>query len=125
MKASNIYKSSVSKSYWNGGFPATARQRWRFRPDKIDVLGIAIVMASTDIKDFLGITLDAPAEFIGRMGVLSSHLDALPPAVAILCVCVVFCSTPPVCAPCRISPTRSMRQVACCFFAGRPRSQRA
>src|SRR5262245_8815013 len=54
--------------------------------------GIAIVIASTQIKDFLGITLDAPApaEFVGRMRVLGAHLDALSPAVAILGVSVVF-----------------------------------
>jgi sulfate permease, SulP family len=54
--------------------------------------GIAIVIASTQIKDFLGVTLDAPApgEFVGRMRVLGAHLDALSPPVAILGISVVF-----------------------------------
>jgi SulP family sulfate permease len=53
--------------------------------------GIAIVIASTQLKDFFGITLDGPVpgDFIGRLRVLGSHLDATSPSVAILAVCVV------------------------------------
>jgi SulP family sulfate permease len=53
--------------------------------------GIAIVIASTQIKDFFGITLDqpVPGDFIGRIRVLASHIDALSPQVTILAVGVV------------------------------------
>lgn len=36
--------------------------------------GIALVIASTQIKDFLGLTVDVPGEFLGRMEVLAAHL---------------------------------------------------
>src|SRR5689334_19814529 len=53
--------------------------------------GIAIVIASTQLKDFFGIALDTPVpgDFIGRMHVLGSHIDAMTPHVAILGVTVV------------------------------------
>jgi SulP family sulfate permease len=40
--------------------------------------GIAIVIASTQLKDFLGITLTeaVPGDFIGRVRVLAAHVDA-------------------------------------------------
>ncbi len=48
--------------------------------------GIAIVIASTEIKDFFGIALNqpVPGDFIGRVRVLAAHLSAsTPPAVAL------------------------------------------
>jgi SulP family sulfate permease len=47
--------------------------------------GIAVLIASTQIKDFLGLRLDSvPAEFAARMSALASHLGTLTPAAAIL-----------------------------------------
>src|SRR4051812_21574024 len=53
--------------------------------------GIAIVIASTQLKDFFGITVDGPVpgDFIGRIRVLGSHIGALSPPVAILGAAVV------------------------------------
>jgi SulP family sulfate permease len=53
--------------------------------------GIAIVIASTQLKDFFGIMLDSPVpgDFIGRIRVLGSHLGDSSPPVAILAVFVV------------------------------------
>jgi SulP family sulfate permease len=47
--------------------------------------GIAVLIASTQIRDFLGLRVDAvPAEFLPRLGVLSRHLDTVNPAAAVL-----------------------------------------
>jgi len=35
--------------------------------------GIALVIASTQLKDFLGLQVDVPGEFIGRMTVIAAH----------------------------------------------------
>jgi SulP family sulfate permease len=53
--------------------------------------GIAIVIASTQVKDFFGIALDqpVPGDFIGRMRVLGSHIDSVTPQVTILALGVV------------------------------------
>jgi SulP family sulfate permease len=53
--------------------------------------GIAIVIASTQLKDFFGIMLDGPVpgDFIGRIRVLGSHVGNLTPQVAMLGVSVV------------------------------------
>lgn len=53
--------------------------------------GIAIVIASTQLKDFFGIMLDGPVpgDFIGRIRILGSHISALTPQVAIFGVSVV------------------------------------
>jgi SulP family sulfate permease len=53
--------------------------------------GIAIVIASTQLKDFFGIMLESPppGDFIGRIRVLGSHLGAASPLVAILGISVV------------------------------------
>ena len=53
--------------------------------------GIAIVIASTEVKDFFGIVLNqpVPGDFLGRMRVLLSHMDALTPAATALGVAVV------------------------------------
>src|SRR5258705_5949261 len=53
--------------------------------------GIAIVIASTQLKDFFGIMLDGqvPGDFIGRISVLGAHLGDSSPPVAILAVSVV------------------------------------
>jgi SulP family sulfate permease len=48
--------------------------------------GIALVIASTQIKDFLGITLPGPApgEFLERLEALGRHADTFSPAAAAL-----------------------------------------
>ena len=48
--------------------------------------GIALVIASTQLKDFLGITVPGavPGEFLGRLEVLARHADTLSPAAAAL-----------------------------------------
>src|SRR5258708_1303548 len=53
--------------------------------------GIAIVIASTQLKDFFGISLDGPVpgDFIGRIRVLGSHISAASAPVAILAASVV------------------------------------
>jgi sulfate permease, SulP family len=53
--------------------------------------GIALVIASTQIKDFLGITLDGPVpgEFIDRMVVLAQHAGAASPETATVAVGVL------------------------------------
>jgi SulP family sulfate permease len=38
--------------------------------------GIAIVIASTQIRDFLGLTMDVPGEFIGRVRTVAANLPA-------------------------------------------------
>jgi sulfate permease, SulP family len=37
--------------------------------------GIAVLIASTQIKDFLGLQIDTPGEFVPRMNALLGHLD--------------------------------------------------
>ena len=47
--------------------------------------GIAVLIASTQIKDFLGLRVDSvPAEFAERLRVLGAHVDTITPAAAIL-----------------------------------------
>ena len=47
--------------------------------------GIAVLIASTQIRDFLGLRLDrVPAEFLPRLEALARHLDTVNPAAAIL-----------------------------------------
>src|SRR3954471_128121 len=47
--------------------------------------GIAVLIASTQIKDFLGLRIGAvPAAFVPRMAVLGRHLDTITPAAALL-----------------------------------------
>ena len=36
--------------------------------------GIALVIASTQVRDFLGLTIDVPGEFLGRMAMIGAHL---------------------------------------------------
>jgi SulP family sulfate permease len=49
--------------------------------------GIAVLIASTQIKDFLGLTLsDVPSEFIGRMAALARAIDTVSPRATILAV---------------------------------------
>src|SRR3954471_24193229 len=54
--------------------------------------GIAIVIASTELKDFFGIVLDqpVPGDFIGRMRVLGMHIGASTPAALALGVAVMI-----------------------------------
>jgi SulP family sulfate permease len=53
--------------------------------------GIALVIASTQIKDFVGITVPGavPGEFIGRLEVLARHIGTVSPATAVLGCSVV------------------------------------
>src|SRR5882762_3651319 len=53
--------------------------------------GIAIVIASTQLKDFFGIVVDGPipGEFVGRLRVLGSNIGASSPPVAALGIAVV------------------------------------
>jgi SulP family sulfate permease len=47
--------------------------------------GIAVLIASTQIKDFLGLRIETvPAAFVPRLAVLGRHLDAISPAAAAL-----------------------------------------
>jgi SulP family sulfate permease len=39
--------------------------------------GIALVIASTQLKDFLGLAVDVPGEFIGRIEAIAGHLSAV------------------------------------------------
>ena len=39
--------------------------------------GIALVIASTQFKDFLGLTIDVPGEFIDRLEVIGSHIGGV------------------------------------------------
>ncbi len=39
--------------------------------------GIALVIISTQLRDFLGLTVDVPGEFIGRIETIGAHLDAV------------------------------------------------
>ena len=41
--------------------------------------GIALVIISTQLKDFLGLTIEVPGEFIGRIEAIGAHLDAVSP----------------------------------------------
>ncbi|HEX5110118.1 MAG TPA: SulP family inorganic anion transporter [Vicinamibacterales bacterium] len=53
--------------------------------------GIALVIASTQIKDFLGITVPGavPGELIGRLETLARHVDTVSPPAAVLGCSVV------------------------------------
>ena len=45
--------------------------------------GIALLIASTQIKDFLGLEIaDEPTEFFARMETLAAHLGTVTPAAA-------------------------------------------
>jgi sulfate permease, SulP family len=47
--------------------------------------GIALLIASTQIKDFLGLQIaESPSEFFARMAVLGASLDTVNPAAALL-----------------------------------------
>jgi sulfate permease, SulP family len=37
--------------------------------------GIAVVIASTQVRDFLGLTIEVPGEFLERLRVIGTHLD--------------------------------------------------
>jgi SulP family sulfate permease len=54
--------------------------------------GIALVIASTQLKDFFGITLPGavPGEFLGRLEALVRHADTIDPATAAVGVGVVL-----------------------------------
>jgi SulP family sulfate permease len=50
--------------------------------------GIAVLIASTQIRDFLGLQAGVvPSEFIGRMHVLFSHLNSIDPRTALVGGC--------------------------------------
>jgi len=47
--------------------------------------GIAVLIASTQVKDFLGLAVDkVPSDFVGRLRVLGAHLGTWSPAAAAL-----------------------------------------
>src|SRR5690606_3028633 len=47
--------------------------------------GIALLIASTQIKDFLGLRMDeVPHEFFARMRALAAHIDTVNPAALLL-----------------------------------------
>jgi SulP family sulfate permease len=49
--------------------------------------GIAIIIASTQIKDFLGLTVDRmPGDFVGRMAALGRSLGTISPSATLLSV---------------------------------------
>ncbi|MEZ5285405.1 MAG: SulP family inorganic anion transporter [Vicinamibacterales bacterium] len=46
--------------------------------------GIALVIASTQLRDFLGLTIEVPGEFLERLRVIGEHLDAVSwPSIAL------------------------------------------
>ena len=50
--------------------------------------GIAVLIASTQIRDFLGLKAGTiPSEFLGRMHVLFSHLDSIDPHTLLVAGC--------------------------------------
>src|SRR5580693_528246 len=50
--------------------------------------GIAVLIASTQIRDFLGLKTGAiPSEFLARMHVLFSHLDSIDPRTLLVAGC--------------------------------------
>src|SRR5271169_6346712 len=50
--------------------------------------GIAVLIASTQIRDFLGLRTGAiPSDFLGRMHVLFSHLDSIDPRTLLMAGC--------------------------------------
>jgi sulfate permease, SulP family len=52
--------------------------------------GIAVLIASTQIRDFLGLTLsENTGEFVPRMRAIAAHLNTIAPAAALLAVAVV------------------------------------
>ena len=52
--------------------------------------GIAVLIASTQIKDFLGLTIDkVPGEFIGRIEALASHFNTISWNATILAVAAI------------------------------------
>jgi sulfate permease, SulP family len=53
--------------------------------------GIAVLIASTQVKDFFGLTVDkVPGEFLGRMEALGAHLQTLSPAATATAACTVL-----------------------------------
>ena len=52
--------------------------------------GIAVLIASTQIKDFLGLTIDkVPGEFLGRIDALASHFNTISWHATILAVAAI------------------------------------
>ncbi len=39
--------------------------------------GISLVIASTQLRDFLGLSIEVPGDFIGRVDTIAQHLDAI------------------------------------------------
>ncbi len=55
--------------------------------------GIALLIASTQIRDFLGMKIDNPSEFIARIRMIATHLNAIDwpsCALAVASVCLVL-----------------------------------
>jgi SulP family sulfate permease len=60
--------------------------------------GIAVVIASTQLKDFLGLTIDVPGEFIGRVQAIAANLggvsrDSVVLGAATLALLIVWSRT--------------------------------
>src|SRR5260221_1977453 len=51
--------------------------------------GIGVLIASTQIKDFLGLTIPVPSEFWPRMVTLAQHVGSTSPGAAMLAVLTV------------------------------------
>ncbi len=60
----------------------------RFIPRSVTIgftNGIAVLIASTQIRDFLGLKVGAvPSEFLGRMKLLGEHLNSIDPTTAVV-----------------------------------------
>jgi SulP family sulfate permease len=55
--------------------------------------GIALLIASTQIKDFLGMKIDNPSEFVARIKMIATHLNAIDGpscALAVASVCLIL-----------------------------------
>ena len=55
--------------------------------------GIALLIASTQIKDFLGMKIDNPSEFVARIKMIATHLNAIDwpsCALAVASVCLIL-----------------------------------
>ena len=62
--------------------------------------GIAVLIASTQIKDFFGLTIDkVPGEFVGRMEAIATHFDTISWRATLLAsaAIVVISTVPQIC----------------------------
>ena len=67
------------------GAPGWVRRQVPARPVVISFNGIAVLIASTQIRDFLGLRIEhVPAEFVARLDSVARNLDTITPAAATL-----------------------------------------